>query len=319
MTNRILSIIIPVYNVQDYIVQCLDSIFYGLSEQDKQSIEVITVNDGSTDNSLAILEQYKKIYGLTIINKSNGGQSSARNKGLSIATGKYTWFVDSDDYLPRKAVKDALSFIKEHLSFDLFMFPFYILDCNTQNMKEQKAPFSPGSGENVFAELINKTIEVVPWNKIILTELLKENDLLFCEGLIHEDCEWTPRLLAFAQHVMYLPKPLYIYRINRTNSIMSQQHSTTSYLMALKVADNLYKFAQKNNLSKKLKKILLRYASSYFWVAIDGLKQVSCDKSLQDAIEKHSYLVKFSKWHRKNIYYPIIKIFGLRFFISLRL
>lgn len=317
MTDKILSIIIPLYNVQDYIAQCLDSIFCGLSEQDKHSIEIIAINDGSTDNSLAILEQYKKTHGLTIINQPNSGQSSARNKGLSIAIGKYVWFVDSDDYLSQNAVKDALNFIKSHLDCDLFMFPYYTLDCNTQKIEEKKAPFHPGSGEDVFAELINKTLEVVPWNKIILTSLLKENNLLFCSGLIHEDCEWTPRLLAFAHKMLYLPKPLYVYKINRKASIMSNNQPLNSALTSLKIADKLYSFVQENDLSIKLQKLILRQASSFFWVAVDSLKRTAYNECLLEELQRHYYLARFSKPKRKYVYFPLIQLFGLKFFSKL--
>jgi glycosyltransferase involved in cell wall biosynthesis len=98
------SIVIPVYNVEKYLRQCLDSVV----NQTLKDIEIICVNDGSTDNSLQILEEYaNKDDRIKIINKDNGGLSSARNAGLEIATGVYIGFVDSDDYIEIETYNEA--------------------------------------------------------------------------------------------------------------------------------------------------------------------------------------------------------------------
>ena len=104
-----LSIILPVYNVQNYLNQCLTSIVSQLTEE----VELIAINDGSTDNSLDILKEYSKKYTITIICQENKGLSEARNIGLNRAKGSFVWFVDSDDFIDSRSVERILAYTKE--------------------------------------------------------------------------------------------------------------------------------------------------------------------------------------------------------------
>ena len=111
MNNDLISIIVPVYNVEKYIVRCLESIL----SQTYKNIEVIIVNDGSVDKSGEICERYaKKDNRIKLINKSNGGLSDARNKGIDQANGIYITFVDSDDYISQNYVEILYKLIKEN-------------------------------------------------------------------------------------------------------------------------------------------------------------------------------------------------------------
>lgn len=115
-----LSIIIPVYNTSPYLRECLDSIF----KQDYSTCEVICVNDGSTDNSLDILNEYQQLYSnnMIVLSQYNQGQSVARNSALDIATGDYVLFLDSDDYYYPNAIATALDFIEKYPSADYLYF-----------------------------------------------------------------------------------------------------------------------------------------------------------------------------------------------------
>ena len=117
------SIIVPVYNVEKYLSKCLES----LINQTLKDIEIICVNDGSTDNSLSILKEYaNKDSRIKIIDKQNEGVSVARNTGIEVATGEYLIFVDSDDYLVENACEKALNTI-EHNNSDICIFGHYDL------------------------------------------------------------------------------------------------------------------------------------------------------------------------------------------------
>ena len=108
--NILLSLIIPVYKVEAFIYQCLNSIFSQITENN--SIELIIVNDGSPDNSMSIVEELTKDKPhITIVNQQNQGLSVARNTGLSHAKGEYVWFIDSDDWLLPNAIEDVLNYI----------------------------------------------------------------------------------------------------------------------------------------------------------------------------------------------------------------
>ena len=124
-----LSIIIPVYNVERYLRQCLDSCL----DQDipKTEYEIIIVNDGSPDNSQVIINEYALLYdNICVINKSNGGLSTARNAGLSIAKGNLIWFVDSDDSIVSNSLKYIYDIFKENPKLDLLTFDYNYFDDN---------------------------------------------------------------------------------------------------------------------------------------------------------------------------------------------
>lgn len=120
MSNKIvLSIIIPVYNVEMYLRQCLETILRHNSE-----IQYILVNDGSTDDSLVIAEEFRKKYkNLSIINQENKGLSAARNSGIKNAVGDWLYFVDSDDYVDNKFIENIFNFVKENDMYDLISLP----------------------------------------------------------------------------------------------------------------------------------------------------------------------------------------------------
>ncbi len=125
------SVIIPAYNSENYIARCLDS----LIEQDEKNFEVIVVNDGSKDNTCKIIEEYaSKDSRIILINKDNGGVSSARNVGLDNAKGEYIFFVDSDDYVPSDALSDAVKSI-ETSGADIVMAKMWHCDNNTGSLR----------------------------------------------------------------------------------------------------------------------------------------------------------------------------------------
>lgn len=113
----LLSIIVPVYNAEEYVKVCLDSLLH----QNFDNYEIICVNDGSRDNSLSILLDYEKInHKIKVINKENGGVSSARNMGINSASGKWIWFVDSDDYIPFNCLDYLVSNLEDDIDYLAF-------------------------------------------------------------------------------------------------------------------------------------------------------------------------------------------------------
>lgn len=113
----LLSIIVPVYNAEEYVKVCLDSLLH----QNIDNYEIICVNDGSRDNSLSILLDYEKInHKIKVINKENGGVSSARNMGINSASGKWIWFVDSDDYIPFNCLDYLVSNLEDDIDYLAF-------------------------------------------------------------------------------------------------------------------------------------------------------------------------------------------------------
>lgn len=199
------SIIIPVYNVQDYVAKCIESIM----QQTYKNFEIIVVDDGSTDDSKKIVKNFsdKRI---KIISKENGGLSSARNEGLKHINGDYIWFIDSDDYIEIDALELLYNKIKSEDS-DIIVFRYF--DDFITSKKEIIDSISWEKKENY--PLINVSACV----KIFKSSFFLENKFIFKEGVLFEDLEMIPFVIAKTNKISFLNIPLYNY-VQRNGSII---------------------------------------------------------------------------------------------------
>ena len=217
-----LSIIIPVYNVELYLRECLDSVFI----QDLTGCEVIVVNDGSTDDSPTIIDEYRSLYPsfLRVINKKNGGLSSARNSGLEAARGEYIYFIDSDDYLKPFAIKTILNSIITNNGIDVFYF-----DCIITSKGDRRAEL-PEIGIPVMK--INSVIPFFFERRLIINPnacsfvyskiFLNKHSLLYTDGIKYEDVLFKYQLFDITVGsfcAIRLKEPFYVYRIGREGSL----------------------------------------------------------------------------------------------------
>lgn len=218
----ILSIIIPVYNVEKYVRKTLESIFE--STFPNNEVEVIVVNDGTKDNSMSIVNEFVAKYdNLKIINQENQGLSVARNTGLKAAQGKYVWFVDSDDWIEY----DSLPFLLKHLEHsdkDVLMFKIREYDEEGRILFERFFHDNKNeeqiSGTDVVLYLKKYGIDITPMQQyIIRRDFLLENNLFFVPGIYHEDMEFAPRMLITAERVSVIPKVIYCYLRRSSGSI----------------------------------------------------------------------------------------------------
>ena len=218
------SVIIPVYNVENYLRECLSSVI----NQTLRDIEIICVNDGSTDNSLRILSEYEQLDNrITLIHKSNKGLASTRNFGMKYAKGKYLFFLDSDDYLELNALEELYHFAEEN-SLDFLIFQAINYDSDKKEFFETEyfsmnklKEFTNGSVFNYkdLNELIFN-ISVTAWQKLYNREFIENIGAKFPDGLIFEDNLFFWEVLFNAERVAFLPKYFYIRRIH-SKSIMS--------------------------------------------------------------------------------------------------
>lgn len=217
-----ISVVLPVYNVADYLRKCLDS----LVNQTFKDFEVICVNDGSTDLSLSILDGYALTDSrFKIVNQENQGLSGARNTGIEHVQGEYVLFVDSDDWLEENALKELYNHVKVFNS-DISMFKF-------KNYYEDTSEFSEGPFTNLecidpsfftgnfsYYDVLDIIFKIshAPFNKLYKTSFLKDIDAKFLHGSYYEDLEFFYKVFLKAKKVSVLPEFLYFYRI-RDNSI----------------------------------------------------------------------------------------------------
>lgn len=246
----LISFVLPIYNVAAWLETCLDSILQqGLCCDD---YEVIAVNDGSTDDSLQVLNSYKekaeKEYpGLNfhIISQANAGASAARNAGLMIAKGDYIWWVDGDDYIASGCVANLLD-IAIGKGLDILNFSISILHENgATELKPLNKDFEGKVLDGIeYICSVGEPPNV--WSAIYRRQFLMDNDLRLKEGIVHEDLEFPPRAYFMAKRVSLSMDNAYFYR-QREGSVMrtlSAERKMKKSKDLLTVCDSLYKFIE---------------------------------------------------------------------------
>lgn len=215
--NKKLSVIVPVFNVERWLRQCVDS----LLSQTYSHVQIILVNDGSTDGSGSICEEYGALHDqIVVIHRRNGGLSAARNTGLAHACGDYIGFVDSDDYVLPEYAETVVRTMEERPG-DLLIFAVFRL--RNRELSQwglgQPAPSHSGSGAALLSEtLCGRRVNISACNKCYPRKLFDK--LRFREGIKFEDFYMTPDLFHLCETVHYIDVPLYVYRDN-PNSIMN--------------------------------------------------------------------------------------------------
>lgn len=216
--NPLISIIVPTYNVEKYIRTCIESIL----AQTYRNIEVIIVNDGSTDQSLAVISDLIcSHHNIKVINQKNQGLSVARNTGIDVATGKYITFVDADDKIMPGFVS-SLYQIADKTGADIVRGSFR--DFNGNIPKGWGADFNvpTNCGTIVLDPFLSSNISFVVWSSIYRLDFINSNHIRFTPGMIlTEDRDFTIRAYMLAKLVATSPEPNYAYRINRPGSILT--------------------------------------------------------------------------------------------------
>ncbi|SAK63894.1 glycosyltransferase family 2 protein [Caballeronia ptereochthonis] len=199
-----LSIIVPVFNVEAYLANCIDSI---LNQKTSLTYELIVIDDGSTDGSAAILERYASRPEVTVVRVTNGGVAFARNEGIRRAKGKYLMFVDADDYLPPDCVETLLALaIRDDV--DVVQGSYWTVDVgNTVRGMQVFDEFVASRADASVAELSG-----YPWGKVIRRDLFR--NVRFPEGMAYEDSIVAMILLPLANGYISVKQPVYYYREN---------------------------------------------------------------------------------------------------------
>lgn len=215
---KLLSVIIPVYNVERYVEKCIQSVLY----PDLSDYDIILVNDGSTDSSAKILADYEKKYPqlIQVINKQNGGVGSARNAGLFASLAKYVIFPDSDDYLTNNALPEILQKCRE--DFDICFFDANAVLEDGKVIEHIQGANHPGS----FSLKDNPEILFArpnTWNKIYRRTLFLDHDILFPNQAWYEDLSTILKLYIHAEKMQYTPFIWYCY-LKRPGSIINSNN-----------------------------------------------------------------------------------------------
>lgn len=319
-----LSIVVPAYNVELYIKDCLDSILKSAKDRDIPQIEVIVVDDGSQDGTQAIVEGYMRSLRLIkIVNEKNEGISNARNKGIRAASGKYIMFVDSDDYLVHDALGKVLDFLRENPNVDLVEFGYYESCEESASItdKTEIPDVTSGSGQFVCSEWVRKDcFNALVWNKVILRSIITDNNIYFYPNISCEDEEWVPRLFAYVANVEFLPYNVYVYRRWKGSITKSGDGTSKKYLDKATICDSLVSFSETKGFSHAYSNALKCCASNIFWDMFNAVK-INGEYN-EDAIKKineRKYLIPYSKnFKRRWIYRFLLSLLGVKLFNAIR-
>ncbi len=256
--NIKVSVIVPVYNTEKYLNECLESII----SQSLQEIEVICIDDGSTDGSYSILGKFaKRNKKVNILKQKNQGQSSARNAGLKIAKGKYICFVDSDDMLMPNALEEMF-YLSESRELDMLLFDIVLWyendvlrQCNNDDYYVKSCQYEGvKNGRELFCEMWgNREYDDVPWSRFVKKTLLEDNGITFYEGIIYEDNIYSLMCHMKAKSSCYVHEKYYIHRI-REGSTMTRKISCYSVYSAVMVYEEVLKILYIEDLDTRTEK-----------------------------------------------------------------
>lgn len=287
-----ISVIVPVFNTEKYLRRCLDSII----NQTYKDIEIIIVDDGSTDNSENIIIEYKKEYSDTIkyFKREHAGIAETRNFGVENVSGEYFVFVDSDDYIENTLVESLVENVS-NTSVDVIKYKMIIVKHNNEQ-KINGPIFENKTGEQAFNELCFKDVLIdTPCLYLFNSKFYKENNFRFLEDTYHEDFGLIPLILVKANKVKSLE--IYGYKYIQVEDSITRNENyekTTKRANDLFIHyDNMIKELKKMEINKKTANNLKQYYINAILSRIKELKKIERKKYIQE-IEKRK-LVKYMK------------------------
>lgn len=271
------SIIIPVYNVEKYLRKCLDSVV----NQTFKDLEIICVNDGSTDNSLQILKEYaNKDNRIKIIDKEYGGVSSARNAGMDVMSGEYCYFVDSDDWININAIEKLVDIITTN-DVDVVVHNISVEPDNSECVKLAHESlkwinfFEKEDGIYEIQKNLNTQMASVVWNKLYKIDIINKFHCRFAEGLVWEDNLFLWTYGIHCKNYYYLNEKLYCH-LRQLNSIGSSQFSSKALdhlEIQKKIWETVKEYKNINDYKELLTKIYINVMKNRVFAKIS-----SCDR-----------------------------------------
>ncbi|WHH57483.1 glycosyltransferase [Petroclostridium sp. X23] len=320
------TIIIPVYNVENYLKECLDSVI----KQSYINLEIILIDDGSQDNSLQICNSYRKLDSrIKVISKKNGGLSSARNTGLDNATGKFIMFLDSDDYICDAFAIDNFVNIFHSTCCDLIYGTYsgflekdsedIIMNITDRKIELINPEIENKDSQGVLLLLFRKKSYISSAaTKIYKRDILDKNRIRFKQDIFHEDEEWTPRVILNSKKIHIYDKRFYKRRYRR-DSIMttkSEERILKRINDLLSIANQMIQYSELHLKNSQLAYVMKEYFGSFIIRSLILYKNITNSKYkiiANNAICKNSHLFKYLTRIPYQIVYFLYKLLGIDF------
>ncbi len=313
MNNPPFSVVIPVFNTEKYLHQCVDSVL----TQSYDNFEVIMVNDGSTDSSPAICEKYlvtdKRV---KVINKPNGGLSDARNLGLLNATGTYILFLDSDDYWDDPNFLEGLTRLLAEPAPDVIVFGYKKIFEDTGKIVDatpisKKTCINYRSKEEAFGFLSKENLYISSaWSKLVKRDLLLDNNITFEKGVTSEDIEWSAKVAIYSSSFLYLPSSIYAYR-QRKGSITQ----TVKFPNVVMLQENIGKCIKLGEIirGEKFFGPYLSYVAYQYITLLANLVNLSRKEraEIMPFVKENAFLLKFGLNRKVKIIRAMVFLCGL--------
>ena len=303
------SVILPVYNTEKYLPRCLDA----LVNQTLEDLEIIAVDDGSTDHSPAVLKKYAGIYGdkIRIITKENEGQAAARNMGIRASRGKYIGFADSDDCV------DVSMFEKMYLLAEERK--CHMVECHYHYIQEtEKGNKELHTRGNIRQHANRRDMfidpQVSPWNKLYLREILLRPGLDFPEGLIYEDTSFYIKTIPYVLKSAYLDERLVYYFLRNTSTMNVNKNKKVADIFC--VLQDILDFYRRYGFYEQFEKELEYFCTKILLCSslsrIGRVKDAALEKELLDRTfcfvsekfpeyKKNPYFTGKTGWYIKHI------------------
>ena len=321
--NPKMSIIIPVYDVELWLRKCLDS----LLNQTYSNIEIILIDDGSTDRSGEICDEYsRKDSRVKVMHIKNSGQSVARNKGLDVSQGEYVLFVDSDDYLCDGEIIEKFINILNSSKCDFIYTSYCRFNDGNEDEITEILPINLTNkdienklGKDILADLIiQNSFHHAPYLKVCRRDFILKNNLYFRESYYHEDAEWSFKVFYYAKKVVIYNEPWYMRRMRENSTITSRDEKSICKKLCdrLIIANELIEFFEERNVSKVIIDDLVRM----YWgdlMITRNIKESTNIKTCTDIISSTKCVLEKAQVKKYLIGSKLIKYFGANNFINL--
>lgn len=315
MNNDILiSFVVPFYNVENYIVNCIESLY----KQDipLENYEVILINDCSLDSSEnKVLELIRKYPTIKLIeHQNNKRQGAARNSGVDVAIGKYVWFIDSDDYIKPNTAGYLLDIALEN-DLDILHFDYTRVYDNGES-ETYPSNYTTGivDGNSFFFDenevWWKKSVEV--WRRLHKKSFLTQNKLKFDEGVFYEDVTYSIKVFNAAKRIMHIPLAPYCYRLN-PNSFTNAVQSSSKLIESIKLVISCLNLSENKILDKKYVPVLCDFSKYQINCVFDSIPYLSEGEKVEFFSKVNSMslikLIVSLQWYEKFVF----KIGGIEF------